>query len=1450
MKKIFTIALSAMLALPALAQEDVTSYIQNPGFDEDLTFQADGTMKEAVSTTTSLSDRSWAYIAADSTVYARPKDTSNASRPDGRKLEAVNGFNGQVKGWTLESNSAFSTPSSPNCEWTFFGSVSYDLSDTAVPVFDDGNGYLLVPARPTEFEGGDGFVYLRAGWGRSAVYKQVMSLPSAVYRLEYWTININPKTTAVAEDLTQISCLDRVFKDANATGMQSQVWTKHGFEFIPIAEFSMQFGYKAANAGSGGQPIVGLDGIKLYKIGEAECKELSFDFDEESLTATVTGISEEYAESLTELVIPSMTVYDGQVYTVTAIEEMAFMDRTNIVSVSIPSTVTSIGEWAFGGCFGIEEFKVDEGNPVYDSRNDCNALIETETNTLVSAFATTVIPEGITTIGDDAYQNVEYLSSISIPASVNTIGAYAFFLTNLDDVYCYATTVPELGEQTFSVSEEDGKVPATLHVPASMLEAYQTAAGWQNFREIVAITEPAAPAPVAVATEIEYFVNNDPGLGKGTVSGLSLDETAEQPLAIDESELLFGLNTLGLRLKTTFDNGSVAFSPTILHYVYRYHTEDATTNEVEYFVGKDPGIGKATRVSITPNEKGSAPLLIPETALRYGLNTLGVRLISRHGSEGAEEYSYSPTVLHSVYRYHAKDAHTIGVEYWLNGGEKTFISTTSDEVNLTIDREEMKEGINVLALRAVSQNSETGITRGATLYRYVYKPAANGQRDIERIEYFWDVDPGKGNGTAVEFQTVRDSAVVDCNISYAGIYGAHVLNIRALSHGVWSTLYQQAVILPTGILTGDVILDPEVEEDTDNGVFNLLSSLLGALSTRGFDIGLNVNVADATYNFPVTEQSIAVVKALYGYLVEKNFYISMKAPHSAVFNFMMDEEFYYTHQSELQQIGAAVQAMFSHIVTENISVLINGQPYQYDGFQVEPNDLLALKNLYNRLGGEKWTEKKWSFHSNGRDTEELPGVEFNDAGRVTSINLSGNNLQGELTKEWNLLLPELTYLNLSENYLSGDLAPFVSELTKLTYLNVLINDISEISSPLPSSIEKLDIRGQFRKAIDGVPTLDIEYTNKLSPVRVYISRKQTLNLPTVFTYNHSTLDYSNRPYLAVVNYGTSITSPIWEGKLSWINDHYEYEWLESGEYHYQQDFPVYLELYNPNLGLTDGITYPAKLRYMEGDANMSGYTDVLDVQHTLNYALAANVKPFNYSAANTYADETINVQDIVCTVNIVLDSESSIVGEPDIETGGRAMALIPQAWLYTKDGRLMLAADAEVGAIDVELSGVSTSQVSLLLNHSQFQMIGRNTERGSRYVIFSPTGESIPAGEVSNLLKISGNATITASKVSDMNAEAMSVSTDQQPTDIATLLQGSGLSAHFMGDQLVVKAAKEMSNVDLRLTTAGGATVMSTRLNHLLRGETTVDARLQAGVYVLEMTSKDGYRKIVKLMKR
>lgn len=268
-----SLALGAFVSAAAQEPgEDVTAkYIINAGFDDDLTFLPDGTMKEAVSTTTSLSDRSWAYIAADSTLYARPKSDSSKSRPDGRKADAVNGFVARIAGWTVVPKSAF-----PACEWVYFGAVPYALGADAVPKSDDSNGFLTVPQKPAEFDTEDntGFMFLSCGWTNACSYKQEVKLPTAQYRLEYWTINFNPNSTAEAKDLSNVKYRQITVRDEEGTGLSSQEWVKHEIEFVPVGSVTMEFGFESGNNTSNANPFVAIDGIRLIYLGEADAVEV------------------------------------------------------------------------------------------------------------------------------------------------------------------------------------------------------------------------------------------------------------------------------------------------------------------------------------------------------------------------------------------------------------------------------------------------------------------------------------------------------------------------------------------------------------------------------------------------------------------------------------------------------------------------------------------------------------------------------------------------------------------------------------------------------------------------------------------------------------------------------------------------------------------------------------------------------------------------------------------------------------------------------------------------------------------------------------------------------------------------------------------------------------------------------------------------------------------------
>ena len=151
--------------------------------------------------------------------------------------------------------------------------------------------------------------------------------------------------------------------------------------------------------------------------------------------------------------IPAKVMNEGKEYTVAIIGEYAFHRINGLLSVVMPNTIIEIKSCAFAGCIqmksitvpssvtniclnafvGLDSLKhlaVDEGNKVYDSRNGCNAIIESGTNTLLFGCRNTIIPDGVEVIARYAFWILSERGTepfaIDIPGSVRVIEDYAF----------------------------------------------------------------------------------------------------------------------------------------------------------------------------------------------------------------------------------------------------------------------------------------------------------------------------------------------------------------------------------------------------------------------------------------------------------------------------------------------------------------------------------------------------------------------------------------------------------------------------------------------------------------------------------------------------------------------------------------------------------------------------------------------------------------------------------------------------------------------------------------------------------------------------------------------------------------------------------------------------------------------------------------------------------------
>lgn len=174
--------------------------------------------------------------------------------------------------------------------------------------------------------------------------------------------------------------------------------------------------------------------------------------------------------SLTSIEIPN---------SVSVIEWGAFADCTGLTNVKLGNSVSDLYQNAFSGCSNLTNIVVDEGNYYYDSRENCNAIIETNSNTLIVGCKGTIIPNTVTKIGDDAFKD-RNLTTIELPDQITSIGKRAFGDNKeLRSIRCLAKKPPyfqSANDASFSDCREDLQV----QVPEEAMEEYKSSS-WDHF---------------------------------------------------------------------------------------------------------------------------------------------------------------------------------------------------------------------------------------------------------------------------------------------------------------------------------------------------------------------------------------------------------------------------------------------------------------------------------------------------------------------------------------------------------------------------------------------------------------------------------------------------------------------------------------------------------------------------------------------------------------------------------------------------------------------------------------------------------------------------------------------------------------------------------------------------------------------------------------------------------
>lgn len=410
-------------------------------------------------------------------------------------------------------------------------------------------------------------------------------------------------------------------------------------------------------------------------------------------------------------------------------------------------------------------------------------------------------------------------------------------------------------------------------------------------------------------------------------------------------------------------------------------------------------------------------------------------------------------------------------------------------------------------------------------------------------------------------------------------------------------------------------------------------------------------------------------------------------------------------------------------------------------YQFDETDWQNLQTLRDQLVEQGW-QQPWDLSQGAKSASTLSGLSI-EQGRIVGLDLSSLGLIGGIPSAVTGF-PAMKSLNLSGNSLSGNIGGLFTDnaLPNLNVLQASDNHFSEISPILPSTITTLDLTGQ---EIDQVITVDASA----------FSMEQ---IPSLLLYDHAAQSYHTVQALQLTNYPPTATDydadkPFWGFKAIGLDSSTpQLTCLSDNNTYYGQSGDILYYTYPSASDEVAGSFCQYQFNFDKGDVNMFGGVDILDLQAMISYMFEeyAN-RPFNYTAANLWQDNVINVQDAVLLVNILLEKNSS--------SGTRTHTAVPEngtdaeAAVYCQNGKICLKTTKEIAAFDIIVSGCSAVEVAKDLELHGLTCSVRQSGNSIHLVGYSLSKGCLPQGEiVIGSLAADGTPYVCDAALSDSNA--------------------------------------------------------------------------------------------------